>query len=65
MNIAEQEVKQKIWDDVTQLQADLQAALYRILEQAGSRIQPEKQEEVQQKVEGTRQLLEHFKSRYA
>jgi tRNA uridine 5-carbamoylmethylation protein Kti12 len=64
MNIAEQEIRQKICEDVTQLQVDLQTALQSIFEQAGHRIQPEKQQEVQQKFAGTQQLLEHFKSRY-
>jgi hypothetical protein len=65
LNGTEQDIRQKICDDLTQLQSGLQAALQKIFEQAGNRIEPAKQEEVQQKVEGTKQLLENFKSRYA
>lgn len=64
VNITE-EIKQKICNDITQLQVDLQAALQRVLEQAGSKIELEKQEEVQQKFADTQQLLERFKGRYA
>ena len=64
MSISELDMRQKICDDVTQLQSDLEGALQRIFEQAGSKIEPERQEEVQKKVEGTKQLLERFKSRY-
>ncbi|NJR66054.1 MAG: hypothetical protein HC772_13205 [Leptolyngbyaceae cyanobacterium CRU_2_3] len=50
--------------DVTQLQSGLETALQRIFEQAGSKIELQKQQEVQQKVEGTKQLLERFKTQY-
>ncbi len=63
MSLTQQEIKQKICDDVTQIQADLDGTLQRILKQAGSKIEPEKQEEVQKKVEDTKQLLEYFKRR--
>jgi hypothetical protein len=64
MSLTPEEIKQKICDDVAQLQADLDGTLQRILDQAGGKIEPEKQEEVQRKIEGTKQLLERFKSRY-
>jgi len=64
MSIFQPDMRQKICDDVTQLQSDLEGALQRIFEQAGSKIEPERQEEVQKKVEATKQLLERFKSRY-
>lgn len=65
MSLIQQDVNQKICDEVTQLQTDLERALKYVFEQAGSKIKPEKQEEVQQNMEGTKQLLERFKSRYA
>lgn len=64
MNTLQQEVNQKICNEMTQLQADLEGALKKIFEQAGSKIKPEKQEEVTKAIEGTNQLLERFKSRY-
>ncbi|MBD3884714.1 hypothetical protein IFO70_23535 [Phormidium tenue FACHB-886] len=64
MNITE-DIKQKIYNDITQLQVDLESALQRVFEQAGSKIELEKQEEVQQKIAATKQLLERFKGRYA
>ncbi|MHC5915172.1 MAG: hypothetical protein ACYTXE_30210 [Nostoc sp.] len=50
---------------MTQIQIDLERALKNILEQAGSKIKPEKQEELKKEVEGTKQIIERFKSRYA
>ncbi|KAF3889325.1 MULTISPECIES: hypothetical protein [Nostocales] len=64
MEISEQELSQKICDDVTQIEVDLETALKEILEQAGSKIKPEKQEEIKKEMEGTKQVLERFKSRY-
>ena len=65
MNTTHQETQQKIYDSMFQLQADLETALKRIFEQAGNRIQPEKQEEVQQKIAQTKQVIERFKGKYA
>lgn len=65
MNTKEQELNQKICDDMTQIQADLERALKMLFERTGNKIKPEKQEEVQKEIEGTKQLLERFKSRYA
>ncbi|PPS39614.1 hypothetical protein [Chroococcidiopsis sp. TS-821] len=60
-----QEINQRILDTMTQLQTDLDKALQKIFEQAGSKIQLEKQEEFQREVENTKLLLKRFKSRYA
>ena len=65
MNSTDQETQQKIYDSMFQLQADIETALKRIFEQAGSKIQPEKQEEVQQKLVGTKQVIERCRSKYA
>lgn len=64
MNTVEQPINQRICDDMTQLQTYLEEALRKIFEQAGSKINVEKQEAVKQEVEKTKQLLERFKSRY-
>lgn len=64
MNATELEINQKICDDMTQLQIDLEQALKNIFEQAGSKIKPEKQQEVQKGIENTKLILENFKSRY-
>ncbi len=65
MSANEQENNHRIHDEMTQIQIDLERALKNILEQAGSKIQPEKQEEFKKEIEGTKQILERFKSRYA
>ncbi|MEH2363296.1 hypothetical protein [Nostoc sp.] len=65
MSTKEQEINHRIHDEMTQIQIDLERAFKNILEQAGSKIQPEKQEEFKKEIEGTKQILEHFKSRYA
>lgn len=65
MGNTRQEDNQKIFDDMTQIQTELEAVLNKILEQAGTRIQPTQQEEVRKRIEGTNQLLELFKHRYA
>ncbi|MEH2000638.1 MAG: hypothetical protein V7L00_18155 [Nostoc sp.] len=65
MSANEQENNHRIRDEMTQIQIDLERALKNILEQAGSKIQLEKQEEFKKGIEGTQQILEHFKSRYA
>ncbi|MBD2776509.1 hypothetical protein [Iningainema tapete] len=64
MNATELEINQKICDDMTQIQIALEQALKNIFEQAGSKIKPEKQEEVKKGIENTKLILEHFKSRY-
>jgi ElaB/YqjD/DUF883 family membrane-anchored ribosome-binding protein len=64
METTQQETHQRICNDIVQLQVDLDGILNRIVEQAGSRINPERQAAVQQGVEDTKQLLERFKHRY-
>jgi ElaB/YqjD/DUF883 family membrane-anchored ribosome-binding protein len=65
MNTTEQEINQKIRDEMTQIQADLERAFSMLFQQAGNKIKPEKQEKVQKEIESTKQLLERFKSKYA
>ncbi|MEH1931169.1 MAG: hypothetical protein V7K14_04690 [Nostoc sp.] len=65
MSANEHETNHRIRDEMTQIQIDLERAFKNILEEAGSKIQPEKQDEFQKEIEGTKQILEHFKSRYA
>ncbi|QLE39542.1 hypothetical protein FD723_02845 [Nostoc sp. C052] len=65
MSVNQQEYNHRIHHEMTQIQIDLERALKNILEQAGSKIKPEKQEELKKEVEGTKQILELFKSRYA
>ena len=55
---------QKICDDLTLVQLDLDAMLQELLTQAGNKLQTEKQEELKQNVENTKQRLERFKSQY-
>jgi hypothetical protein len=65
MSANEQENNHRIHDEMTQIQIDLERALKNILEQAGNKIKPEKQEEFRKEIEATKQILECFKSRYA
>ncbi|MBN3962091.1 hypothetical protein [Nostoc sp. NMS8] len=65
MSVNEQECNYRIHNEMTQIQIDLERALKNILEQAGSKIKPEKQEELKKEVEDTKQIIERFKSRYA
>ncbi|MEH1819538.1 MAG: hypothetical protein V7L31_10755 [Nostoc sp.] len=65
MSVNQQESNYRIHNEMTQIQIDLERALKNILEQAGSKIKPEKQEELKKEVEGTKQIIELFKSRYA
>lgn len=65
MNTSEQEVNQKIREEMAQLQADLERTLRMLLEKAGNKIKPDKQEKLQKEMEGTKQILERFTSRYA
>lgn len=55
---------QKICDDVTQLQIELDATLQTFLDQAGSKVQRDRQEELKQNVASTKQRLEHLKGYY-
>jgi molecular chaperone DnaK len=64
MSPTKQKINQKIFDEMTQIQIDLEKALKNIFEQAGSKIKPEKQEAVKREVEDTKQLIEWFKSTY-
>ncbi|MUL37181.1 hypothetical protein [Gloeocapsopsis dulcis] len=64
MNTNPQEVNQKIRDNMTQLQIDLEKTFKKIFEQAGSKIKPEKQDEIQKAIDSTKLLLERFKCRY-
>ncbi|MEH1911162.1 MAG: hypothetical protein V7L05_05930 [Nostoc sp.] len=65
MSANEQETNHRIRDEMTQIQIDLERALKNILEQAGSKIKPDKQEEFKKEIEGTKQIIERFKSKYA
>ncbi|MEH2052437.1 hypothetical protein [Nostoc sp.] len=65
MSANEQENNHRIHDEMTQIQIDLERALKNILEQAGSKIQAEKQEKFKKDIEGTKQIIERFKSKYA
>ncbi|MEH2115285.1 hypothetical protein [Nostoc sp.] len=65
MSVNQQESNYRIHYEMTQIQIDLERALKNILEQAGSKIKPEEQEELKKEVEGTKQIIELFKSRYA
>ncbi len=64
MSPTKQKINQKIFDEMTQIQIDLEKSLKNIFEQAGSKIKPEKQEAVKREVEDTKQLIERFKSTY-
>ncbi|MBR8838025.1 MAG: hypothetical protein DSM106950_29495 [Stigonema ocellatum SAG 48.90 = DSM 106950] len=64
MSNTEHKINEKIYDHMTQLQVDLERALKNILEQAGSKINLERQQEVKQQIEDTKQLIERMKSRY-
>jgi ElaB/YqjD/DUF883 family membrane-anchored ribosome-binding protein len=55
---------QKICDDITQIEADLEAAFDQLCAQAGNKLLPEKRSEVEQGVAGTKQRLEKLKSHY-
>ncbi len=64
MDIVQPEANQKILDEITYLQADIEAALKYVLEQSSSKFKPEGREAFHQNIEDTKQLLEHLKSRY-
>lgn len=64
MNITDKGIYQKIRDDITQLEVDLDGAIKKILEKAGCQIEPEKQTEAIEQIEATKQLLESFKRKY-
>ncbi len=64
MSIPQQGKNQKILDEITQLQAELEAALKHVLKQAGSRLKLEGREEFNKKIQDTKQLLENLKSKY-
>ena len=55
---------QILCNNMTQIQEDLEVLLNHIFEQAGSKIQPEKQAEYNRAIEGTKQVFERFKSKY-
>lgn len=64
MSISQQENNQKILDEITHVQAELEAALKHVLEQAGSKLKLEGREEFNKKIQDTKQLLENLKSKY-
>ncbi len=64
MNAVDTESHQKICDAIIELEFDLEETLKRIFLQAGSKIEPERQAEVELKVAGTKQLLERLRSKY-
>jgi Ni,Fe-hydrogenase III small subunit len=64
MNITNKGIYQKIRDDITQLEVDLDKAIKKIMEVAGCQIEPEKQTEAIEQIEATKQLLESFKRKY-
>jgi regulation of enolase protein 1 (concanavalin A-like superfamily) len=55
---------QQICNDVTQLQLQLDVLLQSLFDQAGSRIQVDRQTELRQSIEITKQQLENLKGRY-
>lgn len=65
MTTLQQTANQQIYNNITQLQADLEKTLKKIFEQAGSKIEPDRGAEVTQELEGTQKRLELFKSKYA
>lgn len=56
--------KQKICDDITQLESALDSALQRLFERAGDRIKPDDRAKIQQEMANTKQLLERLRTRY-
>jgi hypothetical protein len=62
MDNTEQEIQQKICDDVTQIQAEMGITVRRILQQAGGKIGLQQQAAIQREVECTKRSLERFKS---
>ncbi|HEY9622372.1 MAG TPA: hypothetical protein V6C78_18585 [Crinalium sp.] len=64
MIVTEKITSQYIHDEMTRLYADVENVLKKIFEQAGNKIQPETQEDVQQKIVGTKQAIDRFKSKY-
>ncbi|MBD1820969.1 hypothetical protein H6F51_00315 [Cyanobacteria bacterium FACHB-DQ100] len=54
----------KIYNDITQIQVQLDATLQSMLEQAGSRIHIDRQTELKQNIESTNQRLEKLKAQY-
>jgi hypothetical protein len=65
MNIFHEEINQRICDDIIQLQLDLDGILKQIFDQAGNKIKPEQQAEVEQNIAGIRNLLECLKNSYS
>ena len=65
MNAIESEINRKICDGIIEIESDLEETLRQIFEQAGGKIEPEKQAEVEQKTARTKQLLERLRSKYA
>jgi hypothetical protein len=63
MTTTEQDLQQKICDDVTQLQADLGIAVRTIFQLANGKIGLERQAEIQQQLQNTEQTLERFKTK--
>lgn len=59
-----QESNQKICEGINQVKADLEITFKIILKKVGSEIKTEKQAEVKQKIEATKQLLDRFKDNY-
>lgn len=65
MNTSQRRDNQSICDAIAQLQIDLETTIKQIFEQVGSKIEPEQRTEVETKIAGTNQLLEHFKHQYS
>ncbi len=56
---------QRISEEIAQIQVDLEGVLKLFFEQAGSKLQPEQQGEMEQSVEGTKQMLERLRVKYS
>ncbi len=65
MTILQREINRRICNDIIQLQLDLDGTLKQIFDQAGNKIKPEQQVEVEQNIAGTRNLLEDLKNSYS
>ncbi|MGA7934682.1 MAG: hypothetical protein WCA35_14145 [Kovacikia sp.] len=64
MSILSSNDKQKICDDIIQLESALDHTLQQIFECAGDRIKPDDQTRIHQEMATTKQLLERLRTRY-
>jgi regulation of enolase protein 1 (concanavalin A-like superfamily) len=57
-------IHQRIYNNITHLQLELDAAFQKLLDQAGNRIQIDRQTELRQGMESTQQRLDKLKGQY-